>query len=212
MSKQQRELLILFGILVVLGGIFYMRFGRGGQSPNPQLAQLQQGQPPAGGGTPGAGTPGQPGTQLPTLATQFPLDFLLPGLSDSALVAKIMRERTPNPFAQNHLRPPRVRSETTQPTRPTRPAQPDTVLVELDSWPRGMGYRGVTPVLSEPGVFTVNINGQALRTGDEIPGTGFMVVEVNPLLVRIRKEETVGNVTTITTYRHIIGRLSEVPW
>lgn len=210
MSKQQRELLILFGILVVLGGIFYMRFGRGGNSPNPQLAQPQQGQP-AGGGTPGAGTPGQPGDQLPTLATQFPLDFLLPGLSDSTLAVKIMGGRTPNPFATNHMRPPRVRSDQTQQTRTTRPAQPDTHLVELDKWPEGIRYTAVTPVLNEPGVFTVTINGLVLRKDDEIPGTGFVVVEITPLLVRIRKEETVGNVTTITTYRHIIGRLSEVP-
>lgn len=208
MSKQKRELLILFAILVVMGGVFYLRSGGGGgPTPNPQLTQLSSGQQAAAGGVQGAGTPVD---QLVTFANQFPLDFLLPGLSDSAVVAKILGERISNPFAENHLRP--ARTVRNDPTRPVRPARPDTVYVELDEWPQGVRYTSVAQKVDEPGVWTVRINNTVLRMGDEIPGTGFVLVEVNPLLVRIRKEETVGNVITITTYRHVIGRLMEAPW
>ena len=204
-TKQQRELLILFAILVVLGGVFYLRSGGGGgPTPNPQLTQGQQA---AGGGALGTGTPDD---QLATFANQFPIDFLLPGLTDSAVVAKILGERISNPFAKNHLRPARIVNN--DPVRPAPPALHDTVYVELDEWPQGVRYTGVAQKVDEPGVWTVRINNTVLRTGDEIPGTGFVLVEVNPLLVRIRKEETVGNVTTITTYRHVIGRLMEAPW
>ncbi len=200
MSKTQRELLMLAGILVFLGGILYIRLSGGGESSRPSTmpapgSRTQTASRPVGT-APGTMTPGGEGLQ-----SQSALAFFEPGLTDSAVTARIFSSSVGNPFA-------RYRGGQTRPTRPStrpqrqQPATPLTRRVEyLDDWPPQITYQGVFPVADSPGVFRARFNGRNVQVGEKIAPTEYVLVEASPLLVQIRWEDRRRN--TIWIFRYL---------
>lgn len=199
MSKTQRELLMLAGILVFLGGILYIRLSGGGKSSSPSTvpasgSQTQTVSQP-GGTAPGTMTPGdQPG-----LPPQSALAFFEPGLTDSAVTARIFSSTVGDPFA-------RIRGGQTRPTqRITRPqrqptTQPARRVEYLDDWPARITYQGHFPVAGSPGVFRARFNGRTVQVGEKIPPTDYILVEASALLVQIRWEDQLRNTVWIFRY------------
>ena len=198
MSKTQRELLMLAGILVFLGGILYVRLSGGGESsPSSTVSapgsQVQPGSQP-GGSAPGMVTPGiQP--DLPQSAMAF---FAL-GLTDSAATARIFRSSVGDPFA--NIRGGQTRP-TQQVTRPQRPqtTQPARSVKYLDDWPAQVTYQGHFPVAGSRGVFRAMFNGRIVKVGEKIAPTEYILVEASALLVQIRWEDQSSNTVWIFRY------------
>ncbi|MFO7769066.1 MAG: hypothetical protein R6W82_08970 [bacterium] len=193
MSKTQRELLILGGILGVLAVILLLRFG-GGEEEAPVPAGEEQPVPTRpltrgemmrgeGGGTPTA-------SQIQgELARQLPMDLVVPGLSDSAVTARIAAGGVPDPFSE--LRGP-VRRTTRSTPQPTSTRSPRAWRQEtLSDWPSGLDFQGLIPVMGEPGVYAAQFNNHSVRVGEKIPGTDWELREASRLLVRLyRRDES----------------------
>lgn len=199
MSKTKRELLMLAGILVLLGGIFFVRMGGGEQSSSPSTVSpgsQTQTAPQPGGTAPGTMTPGdQPG-----LLSQSALAFFEPGLTDSAVTARIFSSTVGDPFAS-------IRGVQTRPARQvTRPqqqpiTQPVRRVQYLDDWPAQITYQGHFPVAGSPGVYRVSFNGRIVEVGEKIASTEYILVEASALLVQIRWEDQLSN--TVWIFRYI---------
>jgi len=201
MSKTQRELLILGGILATLAVILIMRFG-GGESTSPAQTPATA---TSGGGSPGT-TPGSTvpaqGTATDTqLLAQYPLEMLVPGLGDSAVAARIRSNSVPDPFSSTWGRA--TRPVTT--TRPT-PSQPRTKpTVQLDDWPAGVRFNGVSGNIDDPGQYVALFSGRPVKQGDKIPGTEYVVETVTATVVIIRGEFP----DRIEVYRYEIRSVDE---
>jgi hypothetical protein len=199
MTKTQRELSILGGILLVLSVMLFLRFRPGGAGGSSTV-------PPAMG-TPGAatqpaGTPATgPGT-VPIPLSQYPLELLEPGLSDSMVTAKITTGGFADPFSRDRGR---VRETAPTPTRPTiqAPAAPRPWRdQQLSEWPPGVRYQGVIEKVDAPGSYTVRFNGQIVDVGEKIPTTDWILAEANAVLIRIRREDTRNRIRY--EYRYVL--------
>ncbi len=201
MTKTQRELAILGGILAVLSVLLVLRLRSGGGGSSGTV-------PPAMG-TPGAatqpaGTPATgPGT-VPIPLSQYPLELLEPGLSDSMVAAKIMAGGFADPFSRDRSR---VQETAPAPARQnTTPAAPRPWRdQQLSQWPPGVRYQGVIEKVDAPGNYTVRFNGQIVDVGEKIPTTDWVLAEANALLVRIRREDTRNRIRY--EYRYLLPPL-----
>jgi len=205
MSKTQRELLMLFGILVVLGGILYLKLGRGEESsaagtPPGRVSQMQVPGQPTGGLSPDTTRSGD----QPNPLDHYPLESLEPGLTDSAVAARIARGSIADPFARYRGRPTRTtqrptRTETQEPEIP-----PPLQWIYLEDWPAGMRFQGVYPVAGSPGVWRTRFNGRNVQIGEKVPSANpsaeYVLVDASPLLVRIKWEDKDSNTVRIFTY------------
>ena len=198
MSKTQRELLMLSGILIVLGGILYLRLGRGGESPSTVTVQ-NQGSQVQTTSLPGGVTPG---TTPPGVLAQYPLEFLEPGLTDSAVTARIYGSSVGDPFARYRGRPTRTTQQTTRPQQRVPATPPPRQVIYLDDWPPQVRYQGVFQVAGSPGVFRARFNGRNVQLGEKISPTQYVLVDASPLLVRIRWEDERSN--TIRIFRYLM--------
>ncbi len=206
MTKTQRELAILGGILAVLVVIMVMR-SRGGDGA--------AGGPAAGPRTTAAaGSPQRPATRPGTspggtaqrpLLTQYPLELLEPGLSDSAVTAKIRSGGFADPFAldRGRSRPPPTPTTTTQPNQP----QPPRTWTDrqLSEWPAGIRYGGLIEKEDSPGSYTVRFNDRAIDVGETIPGTEWRLIEASPILIRIQRDDTRNRIHYY--YRYLVPPL-----
>ena len=204
MSKTQRELLILGGILAARSGILIMRIGGGDSAPTTPPAQTPA-MATSGGGTPGttpgSTVPGQGSATDTQLLAQYPLEMLVPGLSDSAVAARIRSGEVPDPFSATRGRQTRPAS-TTRPT-PSRPRAKPTV--ELDDWPAGVRFNGVSGNIDDPDQYVALFSGRPVKQGDKIPGTEYVVVTVTATVVEIRGEFP----DRIEVYRYEIRSVDE---
>ena len=214
MSKTQRELLILVGILLVIAVILYIRLGGGGEGAAPPPATTPPAGQTAAPGTPGTTGPAQPGggeSPEPLLITQAPAEMLNPALTDSAVAARISSGRIRDPFASD--RRASTRAPTRTPTRrePEPRAEPTLRETWLEDWPPGITYEGLMPRLDAPGEFAVEFNGHTVRVGEPIPGTGvsgipdseWVLREASTLVILIRREVKDDSRWEVTWYRHI---------
>jgi hypothetical protein len=190
MTKQQRELLTFFGILVVLGTILIIRFSGGGDETPPAVPPVTAaGSTAQAGSTPAPGTGTQPGTAPDDLTVdQVPIEMLNPALSDSAVAARITTGSLTNPFAQNRRTTP-VRQPTRQPTRDPAPVQRLSRERTLERWPEELQYQSLLERSDNPGVYRVRINGSWYEMGDTVTGTSWQLLEVNARIIRLQKKE-----------------------
>ena len=200
MSKTQRELLMLAGILVFLGGILYVRLSGAGESSPPSTVPASGSRTQAvslpEGAVPRTMTPGDQPGHLP----QSSLAFFEPGLTDSAVTARIFSSIVGDPFAS-------IRGGQTRPTQQiTRPQiqQPTTQRARrveyLDDWPAQITYQGHFPVAGSPGVYRAMFNGRIVQVGEKIAPTEYILVEASALLVQIRWEDQSSNTVWIFRY------------
>jgi hypothetical protein len=191
MTKTQRELSILGSILTVLSVLLVLRFRPGGgpvtppPGGTPTTTTRPTARPAQPGGTPATG----PGTVAIPLS-QYPLELLEPGLSDSMVAAKIVAGGFSDPFSHDRGR---VQETSPTPARPrtTTPAAPRPWREQqLSAWPPGVRFVAVVEKVDAPGNFTVNFGGRIIDVGETIPGTDWMLVEANAVLIRIRREDT----------------------
>jgi len=205
MTKQQRELLLFFGILVVLGGILVLRFSGGDETvapPGQSAAATGTAGQPGPGSTPGG--PTQPGTGPGSLTVdQVPIEMLDPALSDSAVTARIMTGSITNPFAANRrtapARPPTRRTEPEP-----EPVERTTERITHEEWPDELNYGGISEKADAPGVFRVRINGEYFEQGDTVTGTGWEIRELAARLVRLYKFESRGTTDYYHYFQHVI--------
>ncbi len=205
MTKQQRELLTFFGILVVLGGILVMRFSGGNETVpppgQPATATGAAGQP-GPGSTPGG--PTQPGTEPGSLTVdQVPIEMLDPALSDSAVTARIMAGSITNPFAANRRTVP-VRQPTRRPEPEPEPVERTTERVTYEDWPDELRYGGISERADAPGVYRVRINNEYFLQGETVTGTGWVIRELAARLVRLYKFESRGTTDYHHYFQHVI--------
>jgi len=191
MTKQQRELLTFFGILVVLGTILIIRFSGGGDeivppAGSPATTASSTARP---GGTPAPGTASQPGTDPGDLTVdQVPIEMLNPALSDSAVSARITAGSITNPFAENRRTTP-VRQPSRQPTRDPAPLERIARERTLEDWPEDLSFSTLVERSDAPGVWRARINNAWYEMGDEIEGTGWQLMEVGRRIIRLQKKE-----------------------
>ena len=212
MSKTQRELLILGGILIVLGGLLFLRFGTEEAPDSAEPAGTPAAGVPAGAAperplTRGemqrlqaGGQPAAPDDPAPLLA-RFPIEMLDPALSDSAVAARIAAGGVPDPFAEDRGRRAPVRTSTTR--TPTPPAQQEIRTVQLTDWPEGIRFEGIFQIAGSPGAFSTSFNGHRVLVGEKIPNTEWELIEASVLMVRIRRQTR----NLIEEYRYLL-RLS----
>jgi hypothetical protein len=183
MTKTQRELLILGGILSVLAVVIVMR-GRNSSGSLPANAAR-----PTSSGTQATNPPGTQAVD-PTstqLMQQYPIAMLVPGLSDSAVVARIRAATVPDPFVANRGRVTRPTQTPVQ--RPQRPPQPRTKpTVNLQDWPAGVRFNILAQVAGSPGVYRATFSGRPVSVGEKIPGTEFVLVDATATYLVIRAE------------------------
>jgi len=213
MTKTQRELLILVGILVVIAVIFIIR-----QSGNGDIPVLPPtGTVPANARTAAPGSARDPGSLL---ITQAPSGMLNPALSDSAVTARITAGRIQDPFATNRRTSTRVPTTqtTTQPTTQTTTREPPSRReITLTEWPDGVGYEMVLSRPGSPGEYVVLFNDQQVLVGEvipgtrwnNIPGTEWKLLEATRLLVRIQREVHTSAIWEVSTYRYVIRPSTE---
>lgn len=214
MSKTQRELLILGGILAALAVILVLRFSGGEEdgttvaSPSSSAQQeetassrpLTRGEMMRGEQS-GARTAAEVQGEL---AGALPLELVAPGLTDSAVTVRIRQGAIPDPFSE-------VRGSvrrTAQPSRqqPARQQPREYREVQLNDWPEGIDFQGLLPVMGQSGVYAAQFNNQTVRVGERIPGTDWELTESSRLLIRLRRE----NSSTMTryTFQYIIPPLA----
>ncbi len=201
MTKTQRELAILGGILAVLVVIMVMRSGGGdGTATDSSTTAAASPQRPAT--RPGT-TPGGAAQQPPL--SQYPLELLEPGLSDSAVTAKIRSGGFADPFAldRGRSRPAPTPATTTQPSRP----QPPRTWTDrqLSEWPAGVRYQGLIEKEDAPGSYTVRFNNRATDVGETIPGTEWRLIEASPILIRIQRDDARNRIHYY--YRYLVPPL-----
>ncbi len=202
MTKTQRELLILVGILVVIAVILFLRSGGGDDTLTAPVTDV-----------PSAGQTVTPGTDDPQtlLITQAPMEMLNPMLTDSAVTARIAAGAISDPFASN--RRTSSGTPTRQPARQPDPVHRDPTLREifLPEWPDDLEYEGLFPRVDAPGEYTVQFNSQAVRVGERvlgttwnnIAGTEWVLREASRLVIVIRREVKTSTRWEITWYRHV---------
>jgi hypothetical protein len=180
MSKTQRELLILGGILATLTVVLVVR-GRGSRPAN---AARQT--------SPGTEATTAEGSQAvdPTsaeLMRQYPIAMLVPTLSDSAVTARIRAATVPDPFAENRGRVTRPQQAPVR--RPQRPTQPRTrPTIDLTDWPAGVRFNILAEVPDSPGVWRASFSGRPVNVGEKIRGTEFVLVDATAAYLIIRAE------------------------
>jgi hypothetical protein len=188
MSKTQRELLILGGILATLAVVLVMR-GRGSSGTRPANAARQssastQATTPGGTTTPGNQAVDPTSTEL---MRQYPIAMLVPTLSDSAVAARIRAATVPNPFAENRGRVTRPQQAPVR--RPQRPTQPRTrPTIDLTDWPAGVRFNILAEVPDSPGVWRASFSGRPVNVGEKIRGTEFVLVDATAAYLIIRAE------------------------
>lgn len=201
MTKQQRELLILVGILVVIAVILIFRLGGGEDTPPlPVTASA----PPAGQTvTPGTAQPGETGNPRTLLITQAPMEMLNPMLSDSAVAARIEAGAIRDPFASVHRTASRAPSR--QPIRqPPRISTPPSLRETfLDDWPDDVRFQALIERADAPGFYSVRFNGQLVIMGDKIPGTEWVLIEASKILIVIKKVIKTSTRNEIMWYKHV---------
>ncbi len=202
MTKTQRELLILVGILVVIAVILFLRSGGGDDTPTAPVTDV-----------PSSGQTVTPGTDDPQtlLITQAPMEMLNPMLTDSAVTARIAAGAISDPFASN--RRTSSGTPTRQPARQPDPVRRDPTLQEtfLPEWPDGVTYQALLPRIDAPGEYSVQFNGQSVRVGGQITGTRWnniagtewVLREASRLVIVIRREVHTSTRWEITWYRHV---------
>jgi len=202
MTKTQRELLILAGILAVIVVIILLRSGGENETPTAPVTRV-----------PSAGQTVVPGTDDPQtmLLTQAPMEMLNPMLTDSAATARIEAGLIRDPFASD--RRTSSRGPSRQPTLQPDPVRRDPTLEEsyLENWPEGVTYGGIMERVDAPGEFSVRFNGQPVRVGGQIPGTRWnniagtewVLREASRLVIVIRREVKTSTLWNITWYRHV---------
>lgn len=199
MSKTKRELLIFAAIMVVLGGILYLRFGGGGESRSPVPTSNQTSSVTSTSEVPDQSQTLQGEDPHALLSAHSPDLLLDPTLSDSAVAVRITRGSFIDPFARDR---PRASQTTPRPAtqQQTQQSNQDRLVEEyLPDWPEGIRYQALMGVAGEPGVYTVTFNGRVVRVDEQIPSTlspGFVLVEASPSLIWIRKEVKSGSRTT----------------
>ncbi|MFC1627502.1 hypothetical protein ACFL3H_00130 [Gemmatimonadota bacterium] len=202
MTKTQRELLILVGILVVIAVILFLRLGGGGDAPPAPIANT----PAAQRVTPGADDP------QTLLITQAPAEMLNPMLADSAVTARITAGAIMDPFASVRLTSSQTSSrQTTRQPEPVRSA-PSLREIPLSDWPEGLKYDGLVSRAGVPGEYSVLFNDQPVQVGGKIPGTQWnntegtewVLREANRLVIVIQREVHTDRIWEVTTYRHVI--------
>jgi hypothetical protein len=202
MTKTQREVLILIGILIVIGVILIIRLGGGGNAP----ALPPPGTLPAGS----AASPGPADDPGALLITQAPVEMLNPALSDSAIAARIMNGPIRDPFASNRRTTRPVRQTDPQPTVTRAP--PERREIALTDWPEGVRYDMLSAIPGSPGEYSVLFNDQPVRVGEVIPGTRYndepgtewRLVEASRLLIVIQREIHTDRIWEVSTYRHVL--------
>jgi hypothetical protein len=206
MTKTQRELSILGGILLVLSVLLVLRFRPGGAGSSGTVPPATGTQTAANRPAPRPAQPGgTPATAPGTVAiplSQYPLELLEPGLSDSMVTAKITTGGFADPFSRDRGR---VRETAPTPTRPTiqAPAAPRPWRdQQLSEWPPGVRYQGVIEKVDAPGSYTVRFNGQIVDVGEKIPTTDWILAEANAVLIRIRREDTRNRIRS--EYRYLL--------
>lgn len=205
MSKTQRELLMLFGILVLIGGILYLRLGRGGESsaagtPPGLVPQVQAPGQPTGGLSPDMTRSGD----QPNPLAQYPMEFPEPGLTDSAVAARITSGSIADPFARYRGRPIRTTQRPTQAQTQETVTPPPPHVIYLEDWPAGIRYQGVFPIAGSPGRWRARFNGRNVQIGERVPSANpsaeYVLVDASPVLVQIRWEDEDSNTVRIFTY------------
>jgi hypothetical protein len=201
MTKTQRELSILGGILLVLAILLILRFRPGGGAIPPPAAGTSPAvtrpvpRPAQPGGTPATGAVSIP-------LSQYPLELLEPGLSDSAVAAKITAGGFADPFSRDRGRVQETAAAPAQPT-PRTPAAPRPWRdQQLSDWPAGVRCQSVIEKVNAPGSYTVRFNGRIVDVGEKIPGTDWILVEANAILVRIRREDAQNRIRY--EYRYVL--------
>ncbi|MFC1500503.1 hypothetical protein ACFL6T_05770 [Candidatus Zixiibacteriota bacterium] len=201
MTKTQRELLILGGILAVIVVIIVLRMGGGDETPVVPVTNV----PPAGQRV----TPGTDNLQGLDI-TQAPVEMLNPMLTDSAVTARIAAGTIRDPFASDRRISTRTPSRTPRQTDPVR-SEPTLREVYLESWPDGVTFQGLLPRIDAPGEYAVQFNGEPVRTGEtiagtrwnNIAGTEWVLREASRLVIVIRREVKTSTRWEITWYRHV---------
>jgi len=208
MTKTQRELLMLVGILIVIGVILVIRLSGNGDIPD---------LPPAGTvtSTTRTATQGSAGDPGSLLITQAPMEMLNPALSDSAVAARITAGRIRDPFAttrRSNTRVPPVQPPTQPTTQPTTTRAPDRREITLTEWPDGVNYDMVMSRPGRPGEYSVLFNDQPVLVGEVIPGTmwntipetEWKLLEATPLRIVIQREVKTTEIWEVSTYRYVI--------
>ncbi len=208
MSKTQRELLILGSILAALAVILLLRFTGGeDEVPAEQVQQQISTRPMTRGemmrGSRG-GTQPTPAQIQGELASQLPLELVVPGLSDSAVTAKIRAGGVPDPFSE--LRGPVRRTTQTRPRSTVQQPPREWRSVTLTDWPQALDFQGLLPVMGEPGIYAAQFNNRSVRVGEKVPGTEWELTEASRLLIRVRLRDT--STRTEYTYQYIIPPLA----
>jgi hypothetical protein len=208
MTKTQRELLMLVGILIVIGVILILRLGGNGDIPDLPPADTV----PSTTRTATSGSAGDPGSLL---ITQAPMEMLNPALSDSAVTARITTGRIRDPFATNrrtNTRVPTTTTTTQQTTQQTTTREPEMRENIHTEWPEGVRYDLLISRTGRPGEYSVLFNDQPVLVGEVIPGTRWnnipetewKLLEATPLRIVIQREVHTTEIWEVSTYRYVI--------
>jgi len=213
MSKTQRELLILGGILAALAVILVLRFSGGEEgttASSPSSSAQQEQTSPSRPLTRGEMMRGEQGGARTAaevqgeLAGSLPLELVAPGLTDSAVTARIRQGAIPDPFSE--VRGTVRRTTRSSQQQPARQQPRDYREVQLNDWPEGIDFQGLLPVMGQPGVYAAQFNNQTVRVGERIPGTDWELTESSRLLIRLRREDR--STMTRYTFQYIIPPLA----